>query len=224
MASLDAKQWPIRGLERSQSNTYMPLIYSVSDDFTMEFPRGYEHIFNQSIPIANAKLDESMKLPFADFDEFQEKLKVSLHQVTGTTSMKPNRHFDSAYHLKPDVQEDILNGVSPVIDEFMREFIQGVHKRLNGQVCSLRTRQTTKWHWMDDDGIPFSDRDNDTINMHRNPFILTPEGSKDSYTIDPRAKTQKNNKSNRIRTIELMGGTKRRRSKRSRRSRRTRRS
>jgi hypothetical protein len=232
MASLKVgslTRWPIRGLERSQSNTYMPLIYSVSDDFTIEFPPGYEDTFNHSIQNANSTLRSiGMKqLPFKNFREFQVQLKHSLKQVTGSTSMKPNTHFDNHYHLKPDVQEEIINGVDVGIDSFMHIFIENLGRRLRGNDCilhpvAIQRVERKKWHWIDADGIgnPFSDENSEKINHSKGkPVIITPEGSKFSYTIDPIAKKQTNNTTGQVRDIALMGGrkrTKRRKSGRKR--------
>jgi len=148
MASLTEQivQWPILPLARSQSNTYMPLIYSVSDDFRIEFPQLYEYIFNFSIGTTNQNLNEIgiPPLPFRDFNDFQRQLKDSLRQVTGNTSMRYNdEQFDKYYHLLPMIQERIINGVSPYIDNFMNIFINRLNDVINGQYCILHPRNPT---------------------------------------------------------------------------------
>jgi hypothetical protein len=224
MASLTESlpKWKILGrIEPTQSNTYMPLIYSVSDDFTIQFPPGYEATFNRSIQTANTL----MKLPFADFKEFQERLKRSLIGVIGTAEMQLQnpRYFDHPYHLKGRVQEQIINGVMPdgAMDVFMGILIPNL-SRLTGQDCILHNRpkqELRKWHWMGDDGygIPFSDKESDQIQQSTRPITITPIGSKDSYTIDKKTGTQTNNRTKQQRNIAFMGGrrTKRKRTRRT---------
>ncbi len=127
----------------TQSNTYMPLIYSVSDDFTVEFPRGYEHIFDRCIAPANKNLSSSNLplLPFTNFQEFQSKLGEALVERTGTRRMHENRDLDGRYHLSSAAQEDIINRVYPFIDDFMSMFISNLSVGLPNRGCILHPRE-----------------------------------------------------------------------------------
>jgi hypothetical protein len=229
MASLDRlPEWKILGKERTQSNTYMPLIYSVSDDFTIQFPSGYEDTFNRSIQTANTNLrNMGMELPFSTFRGFQERLKRSLIGVIGTAEMQHQnpRFFDHPYHLNGRVQEHIIHGVMAdgaiAMDVFMDILIQNLFRVLGRGTIYLRQnppkQELRKWHWMGDDGygIPFSDKESDQIQQSTRPITITPIGSKDSYTIDKKTGIQMNDRTKQQRNIAFMGGTKRKRTRRT---------
>lgn len=237
MASLETlPKWPIRAMGSTQSNTYMPLIYSVSDDFIVQFPPTYKDVFDRSIQAANAELgDMGMTLPFANFDEFQQILKGSLGTIIGTTRMKDQneRFFDHPYHLMGPVQERIINGVIGVtpdaalpMEVLMGILIPNLSSTLRGEVCILRNRpirqELKKWHWIDaDDGFsfatPFSDEESDQIQESTTPITIKPKGSKDFFTIDKKQGTQTNNRTKFSRSIEFMGGRRRRRRTKNRR-------
>ena len=232
MASLASltKQWPILPLQRSQSLTYMPLIYSVSDDFTIDFPSGYEQIFNESITAATYF---GVTLSFTNFNEFQIQLKQSLNKNNGGIvgkNTRENKNLDHDYHLEAFVQDRILYGVCDKdnMDTFMQLFITKLHEKLSGEVCTIRPRvaprqgaedrRQPKWGVITGDHIiPFTEDVNYKINTGQD-FRQTINGQ--NYDISPSKFTQTNNQTNIIRPIIILesGGRKnRRRTKRTKR-------
>lgn len=231
MASFESlKSWQILPLQRTQSNTYMPLIYSVSDDFTIDFPPRYEQIFNESITDAT---NFGTTLSFTNFNEFQIQLKHALNKKNGGIigkNTRENPNLDDDYHLKANIQDSILYGVDNKdnMDTFMQLFITNLNDKLSGQYCNLRPRvaprqgaedrRQPKWGVMtDEDIIPFTEDVNSKINTGKD-FTQTINGQ--TYNISPSNFTQTNTITRALRpliTLESGGRKSRRRTKRTKR-------
>ena len=237
MASLASgwlHRWPILPVQPSQSFTYMPLIYSVSDDFTIDFPYNYEQIFNESITEATTF---GARLSFRNFNEFKIQLKKSLNKNNGGIIGKnnsENTNLDSNYHLKPLLQDIILYEVCDKehMDIFMQLFITNLYERLPPrQFCTIRhrvapsegaeDRRQPKWGVLTDDDIipiiPFTEDVNFKINKG-NDFNQTINGQ--PYIISPSNFTQTNTNTGTVRpliTLESGGRKSKRRTKRTKR-------
>jgi serine/threonine protein kinase len=122
--------------EDTQSNTYMPLICSVIDTFTVEFPEGYEDFFNSTTNEFETELGPAIgiEIPFHDFASFQAILRRNVGRVLGDTS--PDTffdHCDEEYHLDADLQTEIIDEM----DIFMNLFIPRLKERFAREKCTL---------------------------------------------------------------------------------------
>lgn len=132
--------WRISASEEdTQSNTYMPLICSVIDEFEVEFPSGYETLFNRTIKTYNDRFRSIGDLDFRDFDEFKRFLKGRVQRQIGNSSKKKFDVFcDSEYHMFPHLQTKIMEG--HVLEAFFGLFMRELRKELSGRACTLRLR------------------------------------------------------------------------------------
>lgn len=125
--------------EETQSSTYMPLICSVIDTFTVHFPDGYEDFFNRTTHEFETEQGPAIgvELPFHDFASFQAILRRNIGRILGDTS--PDTFFDHCdedYHLDPDLQTEIIDE----LDIFMNVFIPRLKENFAGQEYTLVQR------------------------------------------------------------------------------------
>lgn len=129
--------------EETQSSTYMPLICSVIDTFTVHFPEGYEDFFNRTTHEFETEQGPAIgiELPFHDFASFQAILRRNVGRILGDTS--PDTFFDHCdhekgedYHLDPDLQTEIIDE----LDIFMNVFIPRLKENFAGQDYTLVQR------------------------------------------------------------------------------------
>jgi len=136
-------QWPILPTgERTQSNTYMPLICSVIDGFEVVFPEDYEGLFNRSIGKYKSLGFASAfgKLKFKDFKTFRTFLQERVKAEIGSLSRED---FFSAcdsrkhYHIVPSRQTAIIGGDQ--LESFFGIFINDLMTNLGsmGLTCTL---------------------------------------------------------------------------------------
>ena len=132
--------WRISASEEdTQSNTYMPLICSVIDEFEVEFPEGYETLFNRTIKTYNDRFRSIGDLDFRDFEGFKRFLKGRVQRQIGNSSKKKFDVFcDSEYHMFPHLQTKIMEG--HVLEAFFGLFMRELRSKLSGRVCTLRLR------------------------------------------------------------------------------------
>lgn len=217
--------WPILPTEeRTQSNTYMPLICSVIDGFEVTFPPGYEELFNGAIETyKDFGFDSALgKLEFEDFHSFQDFLRKRVEAEIGSLSRED---FFSAcdsredYHVVPRRQTAIISGKR--LDAFFGIFINDLMTNLGDKrlSCTLMPRdreahaahgeaahrESPRWYFKNDAGedIPYSDEDNSKImsgyENDYNPVL-------GNYTIDVRQGFQIDTQTGFERPIVLKGG------------------
>jgi hypothetical protein len=202
MASLVSEryEWPILDQKEStQSNTFMPWICSVIDEYKVTFPDGYKELFDSTL--SEYKRITGDRLPFDNFGQFQHFLKKS---VTTQIGEPTSRNFkvlqDGPYHLRGTLQEKIVGGTPHAFDGFFGMFIDNLKKRFTGQTCVVETHRAEErpsvWHYTDNAGklIPFDEETNTEINLcvERDLPPIFKKIGKFEYLIDPRAKTQLN--------------------------------
>jgi hypothetical protein len=219
MEPLKRMDWPILPTEeRTQSNTYMPLICSVIDGFEVTFPPGYEELFNGSIEkYKDFGFDSAFgNLEFKDFHSFQEFLRQRVKAEIGSLSRED---FFSAcdsrehYHVVPSRQTAIISGSR--LEAFFGIFINDLmtnlgDKRLSCTLIPAREaraahRESPRWYFKNDAGedIPYSDEDNSKImSGYENDY--NPDLGK--YTIDVRQGFQINTQTGFKIPIVLKGG------------------
>jgi len=222
-------EWPILShKERTQSNTYMPIICSVIAGFEVVFPPGYEEIFNEAIGKYNGSfaMDLYGKLEFSNFKTFQTFLK---HRVNSTIGGLTREHFFAAcdrrelYHMFPDAQTTIIGDEK--IESFFGIFIDELKKNLGSKHLTCRLDPTgahkghhtreKRWYFINDYGedIPYSDDDNRKIKNGEkhssNPVVLGP------YVVHINEGFQINTHTGKVRPIVFKGG-KTKKTKRSR--------
>jgi len=235
MEPLKRMDWPILPTEeRTQSNTYMPLICSVIDGFEVTFPPGYEELFNGVIEkYKDFGFGTAFgKLEFKDFHSFQEFLRKRVKAEIGSLSRED---FFSAcdsrehYHVVPSRQTAIISGAR--LEAFFRIFINDLmtnlgDKRLSCTLIPAREARAAhgeaahresppRWYFKNDAGedIPYSDEDNSKI-MSGYEQDYNPDLGK--YKIDVRQGFQINTQTGFKRPIVLKGG-KTKKSKKSKR-------
>ena len=224
MEPLKRMDWPILpNEERTQSNTYMPLICSVVDGFEVTFPPGYEELFNGVIEkYKDFGFGSAFgKLEFKDFHSFQEFLRKRVKAEIGSLSRED---FFSAcdsrehYHVVPSRQTAIISGSR--LEAFFGIFINDLmtnlgDKRLSCTMIPAREtraahdeaayRESPRWYFKNDAGedIPYSDEDNSKImSGYQNDY--NPDLGK--YTIDVGQGFQINTQTGIKRHIVLKGG------------------
>jgi hypothetical protein len=123
--------------EKTQSSNYMPLICSVIDTFRVEFPPGYEDLFNDSVrDYKRERMDlvTTYKLPFDDFRSFQAMLRGRVNTILGgTTTDQFQAKCDSPYHIVPAVQTAIIGDAQ----NFLQLFISRLKERMSGKQSRL---------------------------------------------------------------------------------------
>ena len=202
--------------EETQSATYMPLICSVIDGFTVTFPSSYENIFNSTVEAYNYdRAEDYGKLPFKNFKEFQAILKRNTRRIIGGSTPDHFRDAtDKPYHIIPDVQTEIIDE----LDIFLRFFISNLKEFIPGERCTLTLEvradgraeeRVERWYWIDDDGshVPYSDEINEQLNLGEEfaqPIQATIRSTE--YMIHPVERVQLNIATNKTRRIVKRGG------------------
>jgi hypothetical protein len=122
MAKSYSKEWPILPMEETtQSNTYLPLICSVIDGFNVDFPNGYVDVFIKAIK----RYKKIGPLPFDNFAEFQEYLKMRLEYVgLSRKTFFKNCDDPDNYHVLSYVQEEIMEDLDGFFNLFIPMLIQ----------------------------------------------------------------------------------------------------
>jgi hypothetical protein len=115
------KEWPILNRpERTQSNTYMPLICSVMDGFEVDFPPEYPVLFSKVAREYNIE-----QLKFKDFAKFQAYLKAHVNEM----GLDRSTFFDMCddtnnYHIEAGIQEVIMKDLDGFFGKFIPTLIQ----------------------------------------------------------------------------------------------------
>jgi hypothetical protein len=240
MEPLKRMDWPILPTEeRTQSNTYMPLICSVIDGFEVTFPPGYEELFNGAIKkYKDFGFGSAVgKLEFKDFHSFQEFLRKRVNTEIGSLSRED---FFSAcdnresYHVVPRRQTAIISGAR--LEAFFGIFINDLMTNLGDKSLSCTLipasearaaahgeaalrESPPRWYFKNDAGedTPYSDEDNSKImSGYENDY--NPDLGK--YKIDVGQGFQINKQTGFIRPIVLKGG-KTKKSKKSKKTKKT---
>jgi hypothetical protein len=135
---MDLHKWPILNhTEETQSNTYIPLICSVIKGFNMDFPKGYEFEFYAAVQEYNHTPGIGPPLPFTNLKTFQDFLKNRVSRVIhGLSIVHFHKACDDSFHVRPDIQDEIMHG----LDGFFNIFIDKLIKfgRKHNVTCNLR--------------------------------------------------------------------------------------